>query len=299
MTWIIGEIASKKIEYVAKSFFDSRKLYAQSLFSKNFSNYLPWMASLELAEAFSRLDENYYRANSLFQFEEAKLLSYKNILNSSNGFELFTKDENSLEIFSDIMTVLPNAYNEFSDAWNLLNRSCPWISKIASVVVKEIVPVRLRSGQMIGAGGATNHHLIGTLFLSIRTSPFDIVKLAISIAHEIGHTALMIIQQGDSISLEKPEVMVYSGVRKCDRPLIMSFHAAVALGYMIESAKSFLAASATPEEVLFLKEFIGENTHQLESSLYDLKKFKFTEIGRKIIKDLDHLCTRTKILVPV
>lgn len=287
MSWIVGRDSVQKIGYLADLFFDSRKFHAERIFSKKFETYHSWMASRDLTSVFVSLDRSSYQSDGIFQFEEDRLENFSNTLAKVESFLLFKEAIDGLEIFKTIHEQVPNAKMKFVEAWSLIEKNCHWIFSVGQKVVREVYPVRIRGGQYIGAGGATNHHLIGALFLSLRPAPSEEVKLAISFAHEIGHTVLMIMQQGDAIILEHPDVTVYSPVRRCHRPLIMSLHAAVAAGYMVECAFDLSKSSdLNAEERDYCVAFISEQIFHLKQTLNDMRRFKFTEVGQKILHDL-------------
>jgi HEXXH motif-containing protein len=135
--------------------------------------------------------------------------------------------------------------------------------------------------------GNSNHESIGAIYLSIPEVECSTLQLAINIAHEVGHQALMIFQTSDSIIVpEQLSRNVYSCVRKVDRPAIQSFHALVALVYMRDFLKGINLQNKSKLEIDYIKTELIDYECKLKANVWDFKKISFTEIGSKIYSDI-------------
>jgi HEXXH motif-containing protein len=132
----------------------------------------------------------------------------------------------------------------------------------------------------------------GAIFLSfedrLTSEGFERVELAIDLAHEIGHHVLHTFQTADSILSSNLREPVYSSVRRCVRPAIMSMHAAVALGYMLEAVECLVRANIlTGRELNFVDTFRDRYASEQTSGLSELEeKCSFTSLGQRLMDAL-------------
>lgn len=176
----------------------------------------------------------------------------------------------------------------FERALDLFSSSNSFVVAVFENIVKNIIPMKTIDSEVRKEGvGNSNRESIGALYLSAPSAEPRHIQLAINIAHEVGHQALMLYQTSDSI-IHPAELTrnVYSAVRKTDRPAIQSFHALVALVYM----RDFIASLDLSELSEFEKDFI-ETQHirfigWLKANIWDFKKITFTDVGNMIYDEL-------------
>jgi len=158
------------------------------------------------------------------------------------------------------------------------------ISNIFENTVRHIVPLETAKGDFQNIGiGFSSHLAKGAIFLN---SPFlnenSALQLAINIAHETGHQALYIYQTADPIIENGIDTPVYSYVRKIDRPAIQSFHASVALAFMVR----FLTQLNKGYHSDYHQKVLEKLVHDFTQSLNSYKNIQFTEFGELLLEDL-------------
>jgi HEXXH motif-containing protein len=117
--------------------------------------------------------------------------------------------------------------------------------------------------------------------------------LAVDLAHELGHQALMLYQLTDKILATPHDAPVYSSVRRTDRPAIFALHACVAAAYMIETCIAIERSPVSSQaEQEFARNSISEiATHQRVGLDSLRKESKFTQIGQLIFDELESQLT--------
>lgn len=110
------------------------------------------------------------------------------------------------------------------------------------------------------------------------------INLQIDIAHELGHSALIVYQAADPIFVSELDQPVLSGVRKVLRPAIMSFHAAAALAFMIEYLENALF-QFQGDELRYVESELQKCKSDLSLALKALEKCEFTDLGKEIFAE--------------
>ncbi|MGE3682678.1 MAG: HEXXH motif-containing putative peptide modification protein [Bdellovibrionales bacterium] len=156
-------------------------------------------------------------------------------------------------------------------------------------LVKMIVPLRtIGRKARIGGVGFSTELAKGAVFLSVpRIEDFAAEELSINLAHEMGHQALGIFQAGDRIVAGDLGTPVYSAVRRTMRPAIHSFHAMVALAYMVEylSKRIESPTSLSERQVEFFRRRYAELNADLNVAVGALKDLEFTKIGASLFHE--------------
>ena len=96
-----------------------------------------------------------------------------------------------------------------------------------------------------------------------------------NIAHEVAHQVIINYQLNDFLIDGDLNAKVYSGIRRVERPAIMSFHGAAALSYMLLVAKEYGNQKR-----------IDELRSGLIKTLDSLNEISFTKVGRKIFEEM-------------
>jgi hypothetical protein len=139
----------------------------------------------------------------------------------------------------------------------------------------------------VNGSGCSIHWIKGAVFLSL---PYDKthrkIELALNIVHELGHQALMIYQDIDELIPEGLEKHVYSAVRKTTRPEILSFHALVAIYYMIVFVKQSLQVQTNSFESEYLAVKFDVLKKQFLAGAFALKDIAFTDLGRNLFNEM-------------
>lgn len=270
-TWFFENSGFAKITELNGAYKNKATAFANDTLSKNYAGYTPWMSNVENLSMLEPL------------FTDKKLIpSDRESLNILERMYLGDGIESRLS-FGDIsdaeMSTLRNAISILKDCSSD-------ISRLFSEVVHHIVPINTDAGhfQKIG-NGFSSHMAKGAIFLSVpKMASNNELQLAINIAHEVGHQCLYIYQTADPIISEGLHKPVYSFVRKAERPAIQSFHATVALAFMIK----FLNELNDAKEIK--TKYYSETKEKLISDFlasFDLfPEIQFTEIGQLLFNDL-------------
>ena len=276
--WLTGNTGTNKIALLSGRFESVCLDRVNNNSTVVYPDYTPFMSLNDGRENLPRLllekksllvkDNDYLKHLSDFYSPPAN-----NRLGDKNTVE-FGFDQSKEEIF--------DAALEFF----ISNNS--FVVDIFKSIVKNIIPMRTIESEVRKEGvGNSNRESIGALYLSAPSAEPKHLQLAINIAHEVGHQALMLYQTSDSI-IHPAELTrnVYSAVRRTDRPAIQSFHALVAVVYMRDFVNSIDLSKLNDSEKNFIErqhiQFIG----WLKANIWDFKKITFTNIGKMIYDEL-------------
>lgn len=179
--------------------------------------------------------------------------------------------------------------SEICRALKIIDR-VPELASLLRVTVRSFVPLTGANLRKDGSGKSC-HWLKGAIFLSLpQDRRYSELELALNIVHELGHQVLMIYQDADSImtDLYKP---VFSSIRKTERPAIMSFHALVAIYFMLFFFHSLLNSSNkwSPEELAYLKAKILKLSSDFTGAMA-LKDIDFSPLGLLMMQEMMDYC---------
>lgn len=163
-------------------------------------------------------------------------------------------------------------------------------------IVQGIVPLRI-TGQFSDNRAAFSSHLLrGAVFRAIpkESDPFWRLDLAVDLAHELGHQALILYQSADSIIASDLSTQVFSGIRRTERPSIMSFHAAAALAYIIEFLTSLFdkpqnLQKLSDTEKSYAEKELADARSQMRETLEACRVLEFTSLGDKLFSEFESL----------
>lgn len=173
----------------------------------------------------------------------------------------------------------------FADGRVTLTQSNDILCEMYSQFVDFVLPL----------GGERNRGFVGHLTRGIiyRTIPKNCDKydVAIDLAHEMGHNVLITWQSVDPIVSSDRRQMIYSQIRRTLRPVMQTFHAAVALAFMYQLVK---LNKANPDFVEAGRRRGAKYTESLRVSLRlsveSLRReCKFTAIGSRILNELEEI----------
>ncbi len=190
------------------------------------------------------------------------------------------------ELPGDAAVWLPNANNisaAFDGAAAVIQRSDDTVRNLYAEMVDYVVP--------LGGGrnrGYSSHLCRGAIFRSLPADN-DEYDVAIDIVHEVGHHVLMAWQSVDPILTSAHDAPVFSQIRQTNRPAIQSFHAAVALAFMLYLAKTqpndprMQAAAARRG-----RSYTNTLAHSLSLALQVVREeCTFSEIGAVMMSEME------------
>ena len=189
------------------------------------------------------------------------------------------------EIYIDVYPK-DNHRAAYQKAMDLVSKSSDTLSEILTNLCFCIVPVLAsKPFERKGGVGFSSHLAKGAIFLSLPArQKFDVIELSINLVHELGHQALMVYQMSDDIiSPADFETPVYSGVRRCNRPAIQSFHALIALYFMRYFLRHLIRANfVLDEERSYAEKRLGEIKEAFSVSVQSFDKTVFTSFGAQL-----------------
>jgi hypothetical protein len=164
------------------------------------------------------------------------------------------KVEHNLDIQYEVLQIQADRLLKFISANDLVNLWFPWQKRVFDAVVRGIIPICNNLSRRQNGDGFSDRHYIGYLFVSVEdTSQFPDIDLNVSFAHELAHQVLMIYEYGQDI-MDDYQKLVYSSIRKTQRPAVGSFHATVALAYMLSTVAALLEDESVIERRIYLTE---------------------------------------------
>jgi hypothetical protein len=181
-----------------------------------------------------------------------------------------------------ITDVAPQSIELFAAGRVTLLKASPMFSRMYLELVDYVLPL---AGQR---NRGYSVHLARGIILRAVPDNADKFDIAIDLAHELGHHALMVLQSVDSILESDPAMPIYSQIRRTLRPAIQTFHAAMALAFMhmfVETMSSDLGCKAAGERRG--KSYTDTLQNSLRLSIKSLRaECRFTELGNTILNEM-------------
>jgi hypothetical protein len=290
--WITGFESVKKIDLLKSALVQNREKKLFNLFGSASPSFHPIFSSFKYHDS-DVLDcvklIQARRDGSLLLFDKDYLLLVNKLYTEAADLGLLYPQKQTYSIFTDIMSSVPEALAEAREALSIINSCGGWISNMLTSVAYEIIPLKGANGELRSQNGFSDYNLLGSIFLGFYSGQQRVIDLAIAIVHELGHQVLMLQQAGQS-PLEDGsfQKMIYSGVRKTERPAIAAFHAVIALTYMNEMYKQLLntyhfdnASQKSYCEAMYTK-----NNSDLLDGLKAIDNVELTKVGERIIADV-------------
>jgi len=166
---------------------------------------------------------------------------------------------------------------ELNKAINLLLDSF-YLKCVYPSLVDLIIPL-----EQPRARGWSCQYARGAVFLGF-PSAYSQLNLALDLAHEMGHQALVLLQSADDLIASDWNTPVYSEVRRVNRPAFQSLHAAAAIAFMVTLSKDIGHPEYThPEFPYSLATALGKAVIALRQSC------QFTSLGKSLIDDFELL----------
>lgn len=193
----------------------------------------------------------------------------------------------TVSVMEDVDIVQPDGVACFNLARELLLNADPLFSGLFRTLVHLVVPMRSTSPRF----GYSSHLARGAIFLSLAENEHSEIAMAIDLAHELGHQALMVFQSADPLLVSPLDEPLWSGIRQTYRPAIQCIQAAAALSYMIIFTRSLISNSTfTTSEEYYIEENYNSQIEKIKSTLYSLKlNCRFTNVGERIIDEFERV----------
>ncbi|MCB9092867.1 MAG: hypothetical protein H6621_00040 [Halobacteriovoraceae bacterium] len=282
-SWIFNSSGVEKILELNSSLKQKTIEEFNRVSSRSEKVYSPWMCCFSDHQSLSSIlwDDNFFINNC----ETLNVLARAYKIPEAKQVFLNGKETKSISID---LPVQKDYEEKFQKAFKLIQKNQSILSQLFVDLVKHVVPLRTvpNAVQKIGVG-FSSQYARGAIFLGVPSlENISYVQLAINLAHEIGHQALMIYQSADQIIENGLHEDVYSYVRKCNRPAIQAFHASMALAYMVLFLRNINHAELSSQESNFARESLKTLEKDFKDSVLSFRNMEFSEVGRLLYGDL-------------
>lgn len=131
----------------------------------------------------------------------------------------------------------------------------------------------------------STHLARGALFFSPTSRVHPEITMAIALAHEMGHQALMTFQSADPLLSSALEQPIWSATRSTLRPAVQALQGAAALAYMLFFVRLLAQTHPLdPAEQGYLQETHDHLASGLDATLNGLnEQCSFTALGRQVV----------------
>lgn len=279
---------------------------SNKLLKTNFAKFQPWMSLYKDKEfqVFSELN----RSNSLSEKIEdldcikrrIKLFHLPGTQDSNLNIKKIYKDDLGKLIISINSERISSFYAEIDDLKRILfELNDSWVHRYHSLI-EELILREAASDytpRKNGTGLSTHLYRKGVFLTNPDPSNHNKIELMLNLVHEIGHQALITIQGFDSILKDNYSKSVYSTIRKVERPAILSFHALVAVMFMVELILDI--EMCYEEEKLCSPEYFKIRCRDLEKELDEgiqtTREEDLSQVGKTILKEAVALSAQFKL----
>lgn len=297
--WLLHDTGRMKTGRLAGRLKSRHLEQARGELGLPFSRYVPWMSNVEnLRHILPLLNPDVFSIDGQLVTDAATLRQLAILLDIPGRHPLALLVDADIEasIMDDVCESTPGALHLFEEAKDLLRASSGWVCDLFGDVIDCVIPIRHYVDGLPVKRAFSSHSAYGAIFITFEEREANdagyVPQLAIDLAHELGHHALNTFQRADRILASDLEAPVYSAVRKTIRPAIMSFHACVALAYMLEVSSAIsICSSCSDEQRLYASQVAAEMARSQECGLAELSRScQFTELGSKMYQEMrDHL----------
>lgn len=284
-SFFFGPKGQKRLIALAGCVRDHYKQRLSQRYSREFDYYTPWMGLDQSQESGALLPYLKYR------YEGPSIITDSEHLNHVDELKIFkNRNQTILDPLDDwsLKTNSPTGdevSEQFSLGLNLIRENSQYFDKLVPKLVDVIIPL----GQPLNyERGFSCQFAKGAIFLSPRADSYPAFNIAVSIAHETGHQALMLFQTVDSIIVDgQKEIPVYSAVRKTERPAMQTYHAIAAALFMVKACDVLLSSNIEEEVQKMLRRKRMDCAKGILDSDTDLRtKCELTPLGTQMLSEL-------------
>jgi hypothetical protein len=290
--WLIGKTPSQRVSTLMVKLNEQTIANIEGAPGHRHQSYAPWMSTPKArAHTMSRQSVD----TALSRTELANLHAF--LKGDSSNLAAIGMCSSEFHVLHDDSRAIEAFYQETDAALAFIKDVSPNLAALWDEVVSELIPLEpnsLNSKVRYLGSGISNHQYRGGIFTHLPIpEEFRTEELAINLVHELGHQVLMAYQYADPIFECDPATEVYSAIRKVNRPLVMSFHAVVALAFMCEFTR-LAKERAEGKRRSYLEKRHQEITFDLQIGLKALEHIDFTKFGRRLVQELSALHAKAR-----
>lgn len=288
---IIGLHSASLIRELNAELVEKTRILASERMGVTFESVVPWMCMVCLKDVQvkdpSIFFDHYSRGDLIISHEQLQRIAnlMKNdgrlIVESVLSPNAGVSPSQRFSIIEDLRDEAPMWSNCYSQARALLLDSDEFFPALFYDLVHFVVPIE--------AGGKfdfSTHLARGAIFFSAPEPPEPEIGMAIDLAHELGHQALMVFQSADPLLTSPLDQPVWSAIRQTFRPAIQSMQAAAAMGYMILFMKGALKnATLSEPQRRYLEDSLMTTINGMRETVSALGSCQFTPLGNQIFID--------------
>ncbi|MCJ8275347.1 MAG: hypothetical protein HRT44_02080 [Bdellovibrionales bacterium] len=232
--------------------------------------------------------EDLLKTSKVVSFEPELLKIKEKIYVDNPYIQGLDSEHSKYSLYTNILEEYPDVGNELVKGLELIQSYGGWMGQMFDTIIHEICPIRLKRSTERFRGGFSDYNLIGSIFISHMPEPHAQLELAISLVHELGHQALMLLQAAENpIHSESLDDWIYSSVRKVDRPVLGAVHALIAALYMADFALNLLKLRENSEdEKSYLRQQVSQHLKSVQDGVDATGGVKLTSTGEKVIRDV-------------
>ncbi|WP_186645650.1 hypothetical protein [Fluviispira vulneris] len=295
--WLLGFSAYEKI-YKLKSKLDNKQVEIVNQFSPIMhSEYQPWMCMQECYPYF--INEN-DRFNETLVVNDLVLLNkiQDKFINTINCSDRVLKS--NTYFYWQIETIdkdyIDKFFCETQQVLEIIYKTHFLFEKYILLIINLIYPLkRTIAAKMTGAGLSTHFFRGGVFLIPPEKSEFFEEEYAINIVHELAHQVYFLYQNADPIFKTESNLLVYSVIKKVERPIALSFHALVATYFMYIYSYYFFKNKnfKSNNKKIFIINKNNDLKRNLEIGLNVFKNIEFTELGELILQEMNSALSLT------
>lgn len=188
-------------------------------------------------------------------------------------------------VFVEIEVTHRSAIDRFRAGRDIVIEASSLFADLFPALVDLVVPLDRQRNS-----GFSSHFARGAVFRAFPSTQSP-TSVALDLAHELGHQAMMLLQSVDPLISSDHDAPVFSEIRGRDRPAIQSLHAGVALAYMLIAKRGFkpsteAAHAVTEREATYDGTLEAGVTKSVRSVR---RQCEMTEIGNALLIELEQL----------
>ena len=247
---------------------------AKRINSASYADYEPWMSIPEFMKP-SQLILKLPSKKGRF-LNSSSLIEIDQLLKSlGQGHEnIPSKESYNLRVCLVNKDELDHFNSRLKDAEDELILILPFFESLIHELIQFYIPMENPSDEHAFDYGMSVMWLKGAVFFEKTQFP-DLQRRVENLAHELAHQIIIHYQLNNFLIEGDLNTKVYSGIRKKNRPAVLSFHGAAALSYMLLVAKAYSN-----------QERMNELKTALRNTLDSLKGVSFTPVGNKLFEEM-------------
>jgi HEXXH motif-containing protein len=293
---IIGLPSASVIHELSEELGQKTLSLASERLRQNFPRLVPWMCMVCLTDAHvvdtSIFFDQYpkgellVRPENLYRIANFLESDGRVIMDSTLAANMGLDPTQFFSVIQEIGDEEAAWVECYSSARALLMKSDEFFPAIFDDLVQFIVPIKAD-----GKFDFSTHLARGAIFFSAPEPPHPEITMAIDLAHEMGHQAMMLFQSADRLIASPLEQPTWSAIRKTLRPAIQCMQAVSAMAFMIVFMRGTLRTERfDAAQNSYLQEYYNSMVSGMIATLAGLKEScQFTPIGNQLFREFCQL----------